>query len=355
MLADDEVRGLAADGLGRHDFVGFAVLQHAVLMDAGLMRKGVAAHDGLVGGDGAADDERQQAAGRIELLVLDAAVHAVHVGADLHRHDDFFQRGIARTFADAAKGHFGLTGTVLDSAQAVGDGEPKVVVTVHAEHGLVGIRGVFDDVFDQLAVFVGLGIADGVGDVDGGGPGVDDLGEHADEEIRIGARGVFGGKFHVVGILGGMAHGGDSHFHDLIRGLAELVLHVDGRRGEEDVDTRVARPVQRLPCAVDVVLVAAGERGDLHVGDGVGDGMNGFKVAHAGGRETGFDDVHAKAFQLTRHTELFLEVHGSAGGLLAIAERRVENNDAIGHGILLGVFQPETVRLSPDAARCDFL
>lgn len=62
MLADDEVRGLAADGLGRHDFVGFAVLQHAVLMDAGLMRKGVAADDGLVGGDGAADDERQQAA-----------------------------------------------------------------------------------------------------------------------------------------------------------------------------------------------------------------------------------------------------------------------------------------------------
>ena len=119
-----------------------------------------------------------------------------------------------------------------------------------------------------------------------------------------------------------MAHGGDGHFHDLIRGLAELVLHVDGRRGEEDVDTRVARPVQRLPCAVDVVLVAAGERGE--------------------------------AFQLTRHTELFLEVHGSAGGLLAIAERRVENNDAIGHGILLGVFQPETVRLSPDAARCDF-
>lgn len=78
-------------------------------------------------------------------------------------------------------------------------------------------------------------------------------------------------------------------------------------------------PFQRLPCAVDVVLVAAGERGDLHVGDGVGDGMNGFKVAHAGGRETGFDDVHAEAFQLTRHTELFLEVHGSAGGLLAIA------------------------------------
>ena len=79
-----------------------------------------------------------------------------------------------------------------------------------------------------------------------------------------------------------MAHGGDGHFHDLIRGLAELVLHVDGRGGEENMDTRVARPVQGLPCAVDVVLVAAGERGDLHVGDGVGDGMDGFKVAHAG-------------------------------------------------------------------------
>ena len=121
------------------------------------------------------------------------------------------------------------------------------------------------------------------------------------------------------------------------------------------MDTRVARPVQGLPCAVDVVLVAAGERGDLHVGDGVGDGMDGFKVAHAGSRESGFDDVHPEALQLARHTELFLKVHGSAGGLLTITERRVENNDAIGHGILLGVFQPETARLSPDAARCDFL
>ena len=154
-----------------------------------------------------------------------------------------------------------------------------------------------------------------------------------------------------------MAHGGDGHFHDLIRGLAELVLHVDGRRGEEDVDTRVARPVQRLPCAVDVVLVAAGERGDLHVGDGVGDGMNGFKVAHAGGRETGFDDVHAEAFQLTRHTELFLEVHGSAGGLLAIAELVSKIMTRLDMGFSLESFsrkQSVSVPTPPDATSLNY-
>ena len=118
-------------------------------------------------------------------------------------------------------------------AQAVGDGKPNVGVTVYAEHGVVGIRGVFDDVFDQLAVFAGLGIADGIGHVDGGGPGVDDLGEHADEEVRIGTRGVLGGKFHVVRVGGTTIVNGHGHLEHVFGVLAQFVLHMQGRGGQE--------------------------------------------------------------------------------------------------------------------------
>ena len=48
MLAHDQ-RGLAdADRLRRHDLVGLRVLEHAVLVDAALVREGVPADDRLV-------------------------------------------------------------------------------------------------------------------------------------------------------------------------------------------------------------------------------------------------------------------------------------------------------------------
>ena len=48
VLAEDERRLRHADFLRPHDLVGATVLQHAVLMDAGLVREGVAPDDGLV-------------------------------------------------------------------------------------------------------------------------------------------------------------------------------------------------------------------------------------------------------------------------------------------------------------------
>ena len=51
MLADDQPVAGNADGLRRHDLVGLLVLEHAVLMDAGLVREGVVADDRLVDRD----------------------------------------------------------------------------------------------------------------------------------------------------------------------------------------------------------------------------------------------------------------------------------------------------------------
>ena len=48
-LAERQVVGAPAHVLGAHDLVGLAVLQHAVLVDPGLVRERVGADDRLVG------------------------------------------------------------------------------------------------------------------------------------------------------------------------------------------------------------------------------------------------------------------------------------------------------------------
>ena len=192
MLADDKIGAGAADGLRGHDFVSFAVFEHTVLVDAGFMGEGVAAHNGLVGRNGLTDDHGQQPAGREKLFGPDVGIKPEHVVPHLEGHDHFLQRGVARPFADAGQSHLGLSGSGLEGGQSVGHAQPQVVVAVHAEHGLVGVGGVLDDVADKVGVDVGNGIAHGVGQVDGGGSGLDDLGHHPDQKVRVRARGVLG-------------------------------------------------------------------------------------------------------------------------------------------------------------------
>ena len=52
VLAQHQPRLADADHLGPHDLVGLLVLEHAVLVDAGLVGKGIRADDGLIGLDG---------------------------------------------------------------------------------------------------------------------------------------------------------------------------------------------------------------------------------------------------------------------------------------------------------------
>ena len=51
-----------ADFLGPHDLVGPSILEHAVLVNPGFVREGVASDDGLVRLDGFASERRQQLA-----------------------------------------------------------------------------------------------------------------------------------------------------------------------------------------------------------------------------------------------------------------------------------------------------
>ena len=79
----------------------------------------------------------------------------------------------------------------------------------------------------------------------------------------------------------------------------------------------------------DVFALAAGERGDDGAADFAGDGADGFGVAFGGDGEAGFEDVDAERGELVGHAQLFGGVHGAAGGLLAVAQGGVEEEDLV--------------------------
>ena len=84
----------------------------------------------------------------------------------------------------------------------------------------------------------------------------------------------------------------------------------------------------------DVLTLTAGKRGDAGTANLAGDLADRVGVSLAGDRETGFDDVDAKGGKLMSHSKLFFIVHGAAGGLLAVAEGGIEEDDLIrGHRV----------------------
>ena len=330
MLADDEVGGITAHGLRGHDFVRLAVLQHAVLVDAGLMGEGVGSDDSLVVRNGLADSHGEQAAGRIELRADDIAFEAVVVLAHGQVHGHFLERRVAGAFAYAAQGDFGLTGAHAQGGKGVGHAQSEIVMTVNGEDGFVRTGGVLDDIFDELGKFVRLGVSHGVRQIDGRGSGADGGAAGPAEEVLVRAGGVLAGKLHIARQGSGERDGAFDHFNDLLRRLAQLVLHVQIAGGEEGVNAGIFGHADGFPAAADILFHAAGEAADLDIVPGLlRNGLDGVEISLARGRESGFDNIDAENFELMGDAQLFCVIHGAAGRLLAVTERGIKENNAI--------------------------
>ena len=115
----------------------------------------------------------------------------------------------------------------------------------------------------------------------------------------------------------------------LARGL-ELVLDVDVRGRDEGVDARALGVLDRLVGGVDVRHVRARQARDDRALDRARDRLHGLEVARRGDREPGLDDVDAQAGELLRDLELLAGVERDAGRLLAVAQRRVEDQYSVG-------------------------
>ena len=88
----------------------------------------------------------------------------------------------------------------------------------------------------------------------------------------------------------------------------------------------------RVPRCVDVRDVRARKARDHRGGidDAARDLLHGFEVAGRGDRETGLDHVDAQARELLGDLQLLLRVQRDPRRLLAVAQRRVEDDYSVG-------------------------
>ena len=162
-----------ADHFGAHNFVGLLVLEHAVLVDAGFVGEGIGADNGFVGLDGDAGVIADQFTDAGQLGGIDACRQVVEGAAGMQRHDHFFQGGVAGALADAVDGDFLPGAPGMDASQGVGGGQTQVVVAVHRDDAVFDAGCVRHDTGDQSAKFVRRGVADRIGNVQGGGASLD--------------------------------------------------------------------------------------------------------------------------------------------------------------------------------------
>lgn len=71
-----------------------------------------------------------------------------------------------------------------------------------------------------------------------------------------------------------------------------------------------------------------------------GDFPDRFKVSLAGDGKAGLDNVDAEAGQLAGDLQFLPLGHGRTGALLAVAQRRVKNEDPVAHPITLARTEP---------------
>ena len=260
---------------------------------------------------------------------VDAGPVRQHVVAHLHRHHDLFQRGVAGALADAVDGAFDLADAGAHAGERIGHRHAEIVVAMRREARLVGIRHALAHHLEQREIFLRHRIADGVGDIDGGGAGLDRGLDAAAEEIVLGAGAVLARPFDVVGVVARARDLRDHHLVDLVRLLLQLVFHVHGRGREEGMDAPALGRLDRLGAAVDVLECGARQPADHGVLGALGDLVHGREIALGGDRKAGLDDVDAHLVEQLGDFELLLVGHGGAGGLLAVAQGGVEDDDAV--------------------------
>src|SRR3546814_779651 len=101
------------------------MLEHAVLVDPGLVGERVLADHRLVALYRHAGDTRQQARGRHQAARVDARAGVVVAIAHAQRHDQFLPGAVPGAFADAVDGALDLAVATADLSQAVGHGQAQ--------------------------------------------------------------------------------------------------------------------------------------------------------------------------------------------------------------------------------------
>src|SRR5258705_761837 len=154
--------GCNADRFRCHDLVAQRIIDNAVLMNAGLVGKGVATYDCFVRLHVEANNVAEKLAGWVELRGADAGPKRQPIGAYMQRHYNLFERRISGPLADAIDGALYLTCSGFESCKAACDGQTEIVMTMHADDYIAVPDHSVAHLFYQPREFLGSRITNGV-------------------------------------------------------------------------------------------------------------------------------------------------------------------------------------------------
>src|SRR5215211_334244 len=294
-------------------------------MYPGLVQERVAPDDRLVRRHVVAGHVRDHARGVGELARLDPHLDAVVVASRYERHHDLLERGVPGPLSYAVDGDLDLRRPSLYAGKGVGHGEPEVVVAVHGEGDPSEVRYPLLQLAQEGRELGRRRVADGVGDVDDVGPGLDSRGHHLGKVPDVRTGGVHRRELHVLAEALRETHCLSSPLQYVLAVRAHLVLDVQIRGSDEGVDARPRGPLHSLPGALYVLLVDAGEPrygGTLDLG---GDAAHGLEVALRGDGEARLDHIHLEPGELVGDLELLLYGERDPRRLLAVSQGCVED------------------------------
>src|SRR5262245_9272819 len=319
MLAENNHAARNADAFGRHDFVSHGVLQHAVLMNAGFVRKSIGADDRFIHLDLLASQFAEHLARTIQLLGFETRRDIVVTLPRIQRHHDLLQRRVPSPLADAVDRAFHLTSSVLDRGKTVRYREAEVVVAVRADRDAFGILEPLAQGPNQLTVFGGSLISHRVGYVHDGRARIDDGVEHGAQIVDLGATGVLRRKLHFIAKIARALDGLDGDVEGFSASLVEFVFQMNVARRQEGVDAWASRLFEGFPAAVDIGGNGAGQSSDRHASDLARYPLHSFEIAFGRDRKTCLNYVDLKPLELARHLQFLFHVHAEPGSLLSIS------------------------------------
>src|ERR1700732_3688225 len=126
------------------------MFQHAVLVNAGLVRESVFAHNSLVTRDRHTGDTGNQPRGWIEAAGLNSGGDIEEGFARLQRHHDFLERAVTGALSDSVDGALDLARARDDGCQAVRNRHPQIVMTVDRQPDAVDATHVLSQITEQL-------------------------------------------------------------------------------------------------------------------------------------------------------------------------------------------------------------
>ena len=104
------------------------------------------------------------------------------------------------------------------------------------------------------------------------------------------------------------------------------MFHMNGRCGYKGMNTASIGAFKGLCSTFNITANRSRQAANTALSDGVGNGLNCFKVSLTGDSEARFNNIDTHLLKGFGNTHFFIFGHGCAGALLAIAQGGIKND-----------------------------